>query len=78
LTCARQRFSWLPDAIPDEWVFTEAHKVGVEVLPISRFYIGKPDRSGIILGYTAACDADITRGVQTLRGVLLRQRMSNK
>ncbi len=63
---------WLPDRIPDESVFVEAEKAGVETLPISRFYIGKAERSGIILGYTAAHKADITQGIQTLRAVLLR------
>lgn len=61
---------WLPDHIPDEWAFKQAEKVGVEILPISRFYIGRPDRSGIILGYTAAHEADITWGIQALRAVL--------
>jgi GntR family transcriptional regulator/MocR family aminotransferase len=63
---------WLPDHIEDEKVFLEAQKAGVETLPISRFYIGKADRSGIILGYTAAYEADIARGVQTLRKVLVQ------
>lgn len=63
---------WLPDSISDELVFSEAEKIGVEILPISRFYIGEPDRSGIILGYTAAHEADITWGVRALKDVLLR------
>ncbi len=62
---------WLPDYISDEFVFHEMQKEGIEALPISRFYIGTPPRSGLVLGYAGASEENITDGVARL-GTLLR------
>ncbi len=62
---------WLPDNISDEFVFHEMQKRGIEALPISRFYVGNPPRSGLVLGYAGATEENITDGVRKL-GQLLR------
>jgi GntR family transcriptional regulator/MocR family aminotransferase len=58
---------YLPDDIPDKLVASAAEKRGIEVLPLSEFYIGVEPRNGIILGYTAIPLEHIQGGVKLLR-----------
>jgi GntR family transcriptional regulator/MocR family aminotransferase len=58
---------YLPDDIPDKQVALAAEKRGIELLPLSEFYIGVEPRNGIILGYTAIPLEQIADGVRLLR-----------
>jgi GntR family transcriptional regulator/MocR family aminotransferase len=62
---------YLPDEIPDKQVALAAEKRGIELLPLSEFYIGGEPRNGIILGYTAIPLEHIGEGVKLLRQVIM-------
>lgn len=61
---------WLPDHISDEIIFHEMQEQGIETLPISRFHIGTPQRSGLIMGYAAASEDKISDGIEKLSKTL--------
>lgn len=64
---------YLPDDIADHAVAKSAAQRGIEVLPLSEFYIGDEKRNGIILGYTAIPEPYVESGVSLLKQAILEQ-----
>jgi GntR family transcriptional regulator / MocR family aminotransferase len=64
---------YLPDDIADHVVAGSAAQRGIEVLPLSEFYIGDEKRNGIILGYTAIPEEHLASGVELLKQSILEQ-----
>jgi GntR family transcriptional regulator/MocR family aminotransferase len=64
---------YLPDDIADHAVAQSAAQRGIEVLPLSEFYIGEEARNGIILGYTAIPDEYVESGIALLKQSILEQ-----
>lgn len=65
-----QMTGWLPDSISDKAVCAAGEQEGLDLVPVSRLYIGSPARSGLLLGYAAAREEDLTVGVKTLQRIL--------
>ena len=57
--------NWDPDALSAALLVSQ-----VKVHSFSRYYLGKPTRSGLIFGYGAVDLPDIKRGLNTLRAAL--------
>ncbi len=56
-----------PDAgLVDADIATAAAASGLSVYPLSEFYVGTPDRNGLVLGYAGSEARDIKRGVEKL------------
>ena len=62
---------YLPENIADHAVAASAARRGIEVLPLSDFYIGDEKRSGLILGYTAIPEAHMEAGTALLKQAIL-------
>ncbi len=58
---------YLPEDLPDIEVASVAQEQGIELLPLSEFYIGAKPRNGLILGYTAIPMQYIPDGVRRLK-----------
>ena len=63
---------WLPDGIDDEQVHFSAATEGLQVIPLSRFYQGQPQRMGLVLGFTACKEGDLYIGVQDLMRIIIK------
>ncbi|MBX3082095.1 MAG: PLP-dependent aminotransferase family protein [Anaerolineae bacterium] len=61
---------YLPPHMDDFAVAEAAEQHGIEVLPLSEFYLGPTQQHGLILGYTGISPDYIRVGVQTLAKVL--------
>ncbi|WNJ98349.1 PLP-dependent aminotransferase family protein [Thalassospiraceae bacterium LMO-JJ14] len=60
-----------PEAgISDADVADAAARAGVSVDPLSAFYLGTPDRNGLVLGYAGSETRDIKRSVEKLAAVI--------
>jgi GntR family transcriptional regulator/MocR family aminotransferase len=64
------RVAWLPPGADDVEVAAEAARAGIQCLPLSEYCIHKPDRGGLVLGFTGIDPAEIENGVQRLAGVV--------
>jgi GntR family transcriptional regulator/MocR family aminotransferase len=58
---------YLPDELPDVEVASVAAEQGIELLPLSEFYIGTKPHNGLILGYTAIPLEHIRDGTRMLK-----------
>ena len=54
----------------DEWVEKKAAELGVDVAPLSRYYLGPRKRSGLVMGYACLDERDIKKGVKALAQAL--------
>lgn len=63
---------WLPEGLDDEAVCTQAVLAGIEVLPVSRFYLGPPRRKGLVLGFAASTPEAIRAGVPQLLEIITK------
>src|SRR5262249_4544804 len=57
----------LPDGVSDIEVAKRGGERGIELLPLSEFYIGGTTQNGLILGYTGIPDNLIPQGVEQLK-----------
>jgi len=74
--CGMHICGWLPPDIDDEVIYEQAAAVGIEALPMSRFYTASPGKKGVILGYTGSKPKDIVCGVETLVQIIAKVRQS--
>jgi GntR family transcriptional regulator/MocR family aminotransferase len=65
--------AWLPPGVNDHQAVERAAAVGVATQPLSSFYLRRPRRSGLILGYGAITPAQIRSGVRALAGAFQRE-----
>ena len=65
-----QSAGWLADGIDSELATRRAAERGVEVIPLGRYYRGRPAREGLHLGFAAVDSREIGRGVRELAAVL--------
>jgi GntR family transcriptional regulator / MocR family aminotransferase len=64
---------WLPDGVSDWKISNEASKFNLKVAPISQYFAGENRaRGGLVLGYTAFDERQISNGVKTLKEILSR------
>lgn len=61
---------YLTDRTIDREVSSAARSAGIDVAPLSQFYIDDPRRSGLLLGYTAVAEDRIAYHVKRLSKVL--------
>src|SRR5581483_5426891 len=61
---------WLPDGVNDRTAAKAAKDQGIEVTPLSIYFIEPPARSGLRLGYTGYTPRQISQAVRVLGGVL--------
>lgn len=64
------RVAWLPKGVDDMEVGAEVAKAGIQCLPLSEYCLRRPDRGGLILGFTGIDSAEIENAVQRLAGVV--------
>ncbi len=64
-----QTVGWL-NGINAELVAAEAASLGIEIIPLSRYALGRRKMNGIILGFAAVEPREIRRGVEQLAQVL--------
>ena len=69
---------WLPDEISDIQAQARAAEHGVQVTPLSSYYIGKPVCNGLLLGYASAKPRAISAGVERLARALASLRPSGR
>ncbi len=62
--------AWLPATCSDSQVASRAQSQGLEVLPISRFSIGRRIRPGLMLGFAGCDENELRRGAKLLAQVL--------
>jgi GntR family transcriptional regulator / MocR family aminotransferase len=60
----------LPPGVNDVEVCERAAALGMNVMPLSSCYLGKPDRQGLVLGYGGVAVEEIPEAVSRLRGAL--------
>ena len=60
----------LPAGADDHDLARRAAECGVEVAPLSRYYLGETGRPGLLLGYAAVTPEAIEEGVESLARVL--------
>ena len=48
----------------------KASEAGVGVYPVDSYYINKPKKSGLLLGYAALSPVQINDGITTLAGLI--------
>ncbi len=60
----------LPSGLPDEVVTKRAAQQGIDLLPLSWFYMKAPPQNGLLLGYAAFSPEKIRVGVDALASVL--------
>jgi GntR family transcriptional regulator / MocR family aminotransferase len=66
-----QTVGWLAPGIPAERAAEEAAKLGVEVIPLSRYSSrARPARQGLLLGFAAVDARELRRGVEQLARAL--------
>ena len=53
------------------WQLAERH--GVTVLPLSAYYMGRPRRQGLLIGYAGVAEPEIRAGIDRLAAVLARE-----
>jgi GntR family transcriptional regulator/MocR family aminotransferase len=51
-------------------VSKKAAELGVEVAPLSRYYLSPRKRSGLVMGYACLDERDIKKGVKALAQAL--------
>lgn len=61
---------WLPEGVCDKAISQKAAEQGFRVAPVSNYYLNKPERNGLLLGYTAFNEKQIRDGVRILRTIL--------
>jgi GntR family transcriptional regulator/MocR family aminotransferase len=71
-----QTVGWLQRGIDAEQVAATSAKLGVEVVPLSRYALGRRRMNGVILGFAAVEPREIRRGVEQLAVALERCRRS--
>jgi GntR family transcriptional regulator/MocR family aminotransferase len=54
----------------DVEVSRRAARAGIEVPPLSRYYLGRPEKSGLVLGYAALSPQAIRSGVKLLAKIV--------
>ena len=64
------RVAWLPPGVEDTEVGAAAARAGIQCLPLSEYCIRRPERGGLILGFTGIDPAEIEHGIQRLAGVV--------
>jgi GntR family transcriptional regulator / MocR family aminotransferase len=64
------RVAWLPHGVDDMEVGAEVARAGIQCLPLSEYCMAKPERGGLILGFTGIDEAEIETGIQRLAGVV--------
>ncbi len=62
--------AWLHSDISDKVICEEGRKHGLSLVPVSNLYIGKALRSGLLLGYAATDEENMTKGVMILKKIL--------
>jgi GntR family transcriptional regulator/MocR family aminotransferase len=65
-----QLIAGLPEDIDDAALAVALGRRGVQARPLSAFYLGKPARRGLLLGFAGYPPADIERGVRQLATAL--------
>ena len=59
----------LPRGVDDRPLSTAAAAAGLDVPPLSRYYLGRPSRRGLVLNFAGTARAEIIAGVRTLARV---------
>ena len=62
----------LAERLGDRGAAEAAAVAGIAVSPLSDYFIGQPDRQGLLLGYAAVPEDEIERGAQRLAAALSR------
>lgn len=62
--------AWLPPGIDDRDVVRRAAARGISATALSSCYAGKAPRTGLVLGFGGADEAQIGRAVETLAGII--------
>ena len=63
---------WLPKGASDREISRRAAAAGVDASPISSFFVSRPPRDGLMLGYTGYSQATIREATRRLARVLDR------
>jgi GntR family transcriptional regulator/MocR family aminotransferase len=61
---------WLPRGAKDQVVARNAAEAGVEVRPLSSYYVSRPSRAGLVLGYAAFDRSETDAAMRKLASVL--------
>jgi GntR family transcriptional regulator/MocR family aminotransferase len=61
---------WLTRELDDAHVAAVAARYGIQLTPISNYYTHRPDRQGLMFGYTSLTERQIRVGVNRLREAL--------
>lgn len=56
--------------LKDAAITDAANAQGLSIYPLSEFYVGTPDRNGLVLGYAGSSVREIKRGVEKLADVI--------
>ena len=57
---------WLPKGADDQDVSSKLKERGVRAAPVSAYCLSKPERGGLLLGYTAFNERQIKDGVRRM------------
>jgi GntR family transcriptional regulator / MocR family aminotransferase len=61
---------WPAKRVGEAVILAEAAALGVGIYPISRYFMGRPSRSGFLLGYSNLTEAEIAEGIRRLAQIL--------
>ncbi len=65
-----QLAGFLPPGIDDVEVSNNAARMGISVMPLSPYYLGRPAKSGLVLGYGCVGEDEIRDGVRKLESCI--------
>jgi len=60
------QLAWLPDGVDDLDVASDLAGQGIVVMPLRTYYATTPARPGLVLGFAAAPEAEIDRGIERI------------
>jgi GntR family transcriptional regulator/MocR family aminotransferase len=61
---------WLPKGVDDLATSQKLAEHGLRAAPVSSYCVGKPEKRGLLLGYTAFNEKQIKSGIKLLEKVL--------
>ena len=61
----------MPNTLDDRAIWRLAERHGVTVLPLSAYYMGRPKRQGLLVGYAGVPEPEILAGIDRLAAALI-------
>lgn len=68
-----QTIAWLKQDLSEHAICKEAQEKGLEILPLSKFLIGRKIKNGLLLGFGSSTEKELKEGIHILADILEKQ-----